>query len=117
MKGLFGAFCSFGGGNPEAMDSAHFLKVCKECDLIDKKFPLQAVDAVFAKAKEQSSRTLAYGDFLLALEAISEEKGTSYSAITSQVLNSDGPASSGTVADAVKFHDDKSLYTGMHKGK
>ncbi len=31
-----------------------------------------------------------------------------------KVLKAGGPAFTGTKADKVKFHDDKSLYTGVH---
>lgn len=31
------------------------------------------------------------------------------------ILKAEGPSSSGTVAQANKFHDDKSLYTGVYK--
>ena len=32
--------------------------------------------------------------------------------LTAKITNAGGPASSGTKAEANKFHDDKSLYTG-----
>ena len=34
--------------------------------------------------------------------------------VMAQVVAAGGPKSSGTVADSVKFHDDKSLYTGVY---
>jgi hypothetical protein len=45
------------------------------------------------------------------LECIAESKGVSVGDVEGLVTAAKGPASSGTVAEAVKFHDDKALYT------
>jgi hypothetical protein len=49
--------------------------------------------------------------FQTALECIAESKGVSVGDVEGLVTAAKGPASSGTVAEAVKFHDDKALYT------
>lgn len=43
-----------------------------------------------------------------------EKKGTTLDDVTSHVLSVGGPVHAGTKADQVKFHDDKSLYTGVY---
>jgi len=43
-----------------------------------------------------------------------EKKGVDAGALTSAILEHGGPKFSGTKADNVKFHDDKSLYTGVY---
>jgi hypothetical protein len=58
----------------------------------------------------KGERKLSYDDFLWAVDLIAESKGLEFDEIAAQILQR-GPASSGTVADAVKFHDDKSMYT------
>lgn len=42
-----------------------------------------------------------------------EKKKISVEDLTAKIVNGGGPASSGTKAEANKFHDDKSLYTGI----
>ena len=39
---------------------------------------------------------------------------SSYETLANKVVEAGGPVNSGTVADAVKFHDDKSLWTGAY---
>jgi hypothetical protein len=45
---------------------------------------------------------------------LADKKGASVEDLTNTVLSHGGPAFAGTKADAVKFHDDKNLYTGVH---
>lgn len=49
--------------------------------------------------------------FQAALAAIAESKGCAAADVEAKVVAAKGPSSSGTVAEAVKFHDDKALYT------
>jgi len=52
-------------------------------------------------------------EYHAALKLVAEKKGIEYDALVAKLLGAGGPASSGTQADNVKFHDDKSLYTGL----
>ena len=45
---------------------------------------------------------------------IAEKKGISPDEVSAAILNAGGPSFAGTQADHVKFHDDKSLYTGVY---
>lgn len=45
---------------------------------------------------------------------MADKKGISIAEITEKVNGAGGPTFAGTKADAVKFHDDKSLYTGVY---
>lgn len=51
-------------------------------------------------------------EYQAALKLVAEKKGIEFDALVSKILAAGGPGSSGTKADNVKFHDDKSLYTG-----
>lgn len=51
-------------------------------------------------------------EYQAALKLVADKKGIEYDALVSKILAAGGPGSSGTKADNVKFHDDKSLYTG-----
>jgi len=43
-----------------------------------------------------------------------EKKGVDVGALTSAIIEHGGPKFTGTKAEANKFHDDKSLYTGVY---
>jgi len=43
-----------------------------------------------------------------------EKKGVGVDAVHESVMSHGGPSFAGTKADNVKFHDDKSLYTGVY---
>ncbi len=45
---------------------------------------------------------------------IAQKKGETKEDLEQLITQHGGPAFSGTKADKVKFHDDKSLYTGVH---
>lgn len=96
------------------MDGKTFTKFAKDTKLVDKKLTVTDVDLIFAKAKAKTERRITYVEFQNALGLIADKKGTTADAIKEQVLSSGGPTFSGTKADNVKFHDDKSLYTGVY---
>ena len=96
------------------MEGKTFSKMMKDCGLYDKKFTATSADITFSKAKPKGERRISLKDFCFALDLVAEEKGMSYDDLVSAIASSEGPASSGTKADAVKFHDDKSMYTGAH---
>ena len=96
------------------MESKQFSKLCKECKLLDKKFGNNDIDIVFAKVKSGKDKTITFAQFQNALEEIAKRKGSTKEAIETAVKNHGGATYSGTKADYVKFHDDKSTYTGVY---
>jgi hypothetical protein len=96
------------------MESKQFSKLCKECKLLDKKFGNNDIDIVFAKVKSGKVKTITFAQFQNALEEIAKRKGSTKEAIETAVKNHGGATYSGTKADYVKFHDDKSTYTGVY---
>ncbi len=48
------------------------------------------------------------------MELIAEKKGVTAADVQNAILSVGGPQFAGTKADNVKFHDDKSLYTGVY---
>ena len=95
------------------MDSQVYSKFCVDTKLYTYS-NVKDADLVFFKAKKRGERRLTYEDFRLCLLGIAEDKGMSYSELVSQVLKTDGPNLRATKAEAVRFHDDKSLYTGAY---
>ena len=72
------------------------------------------IDLIFAKVKAKTERRITFDQFGTALEHIATKKGVDKAAIEEKVASSKGPILAGTQADAVRFHDDKSSYTGVY---
>ncbi|CAN0603329.1 unnamed protein product, partial [Ectocarpus sp. 12 AP-2014] len=49
-----------------------------------------------------------------AIASLAAKLGADESAVMSKIASVTGVSSSGTVAEASRFHDDKSTYTGSH---
>lgn len=96
------------------MEGKAFAKVAKDCGLLDKKLTGTDVDLIFAKVKDKSERRITYAQFMNGLGLFAEKKGVAKDAVVSKVSASKGPKLAGTKAEANKFHDDKSLYTGVY---
>jgi p25-alpha len=109
IEGVFKAFC---GGNE--MDGKTFAKVAKDCGLLDKKLTTIDVDLVFAKIKDKTARKITVAQFKAGLAQFAAKKGISEADCHALVLKAGGPHYEGTKADFVKFHDDKSTYTGVY---
>ena len=96
------------------MDGKTFAKFTKDTKLLDKKLTSTDVDIIFAKVKAKTERKINYSQFENGLKFLAEKKGVGFDDLADKVLSTGGPTYAGTKADKVKFHDDKSLYTGMY---
>lgn len=115
FQAAFEAFASFGTGPQNEMDNSHFSKMLKECKIVDAKYTATDVDLLFSRIKSKGARKITFQQMRdLAVPDIAARKKVSPESIIAQI-SAASPASSGTVADAVKFHDDKSQYTGVYK--
>lgn len=130
-KIVFNMFCSSTNGE---MDSKTFIKLCKDTKLISKTFTAGDADLVFQKAKVRASGPATTGSYssgvihgkrvnyevfrAIAVPCIAEKKGVSTDDVVFAIAKSEGPSlNNATSADAVRFHDDKSTFTGQHKDK
>lgn len=116
LQASFEAFASFGTAPTKEMDNSHFAKMLKETKIIDgKQFTTTDADLLFNKAKAKGERKLSFAAFRDGcLAEIAAKRKTTPEAIA-EIISASSPQSSGTKADAVKFHDDKSQYTGVYK--
>ena len=96
------------------MEGKQFAKFAKDIGLLDKKLTATDVDLVFAQIKEKAARKITYDEFEKGLDLLAVRKGITGKEIRTLASQSKGPILVGTKADAVKFHDDKSLYTGVY---
>ena len=110
LKAVFADYC----GGQKTMEGKSFAKLAKDTKLVDKKLTNTDVDLIFAKVKDKSERRITFAQFSNGLAEIAKKKGVDVSVINAKVGESKGPILAGTKADAVKFHDDKSLYTGVY---
>jgi len=106
-------FRAFTNGSPD-MDGRQFAKLAKDCKLIDKKLTATDVDLIFAKIKDKAARKINFAQFDNGLDHFAHKKGMTKNDIIGQIESTGGPTFQGTKADYVKFHDDKSTYTGVY---
>ena len=112
-KSLKDVFKSFTGGKPE-MESKVYAKLYKETGIIDKKFTVNDADINFSKVKSGKVKTITVDQFEKTLELAAAKKGTTKDALVQKIVSHGGATYAGTKADYVKFHDDKSTYTGVY---
>jgi class 3 adenylate cyclase len=102
------------------LDSARFQKICKDCGLLDKKFKQADTDIVFTQVKRASAEAsvgvfkLNLAGFQEALRLVAKKKGCAESDVFRAVAETSGPNRICTKTKAVRFHDDRKLYTGTH---
>lgn len=109
---LQSVFQTFAQG--KEMDGKTFAKLTKDCGLLDKKLTTTDVDLTFAKIKDKAARKITYDQFKNGVAQMAVKKGISEQALTDMIVHAGGPKFAGTKADYVKFHDDKSTYTGVY---
>jgi len=100
------------------MDGRAFAKLCRDCGLQSKLGHGAAdVDLVFSRAARKPQKRLGLPEFRDALEDIAERLQTSPDYVYNKVAQNavGGPVLLGTLAEFVRFHDDKETYTGVHK--
>lgn len=108
---VFQVFC----GSRADMDGKTFAKLCKDCNFMDKCFSSVDADLLFARMSLGSHRRIDLNQFMAALDEIAKRKDVPVSHIHSAVSSSAGPVLNGTTkASLVRFHDDKSTWTGTH---
>ncbi|KAG8461911.1 hypothetical protein KFE25_013930 [Diacronema lutheri] len=108
------------------MTSRNFVKLAKDCGLIDRTITLTVLDIAFTKAKinavgqafDAASKKVNYAQFLLALEICAKEKGCDVHELYAKVAAHahDAPVVNATIAEPNKFYDDKSTYTAALRG-
>jgi len=107
----FQAFC----GSHCDLDGKSFAKLCKDTGLVDARFTATSADLVFAKVCRKGTRRLDFSDFQEALQLVAEKKSAELSEVLTKVASAKGPRLHKTTkVHAVRFHDDKSTYTGTH---
>eukprot|EP00929_Paragymnodinium_shiwhaense_P015733 TRINITY_DN123833_c0_g1_i1.p1 TRINITY_DN123833_c0_g1~~TRINITY_DN123833_c0_g1_i1.p1 ORF type:complete len:321 (+),score=71.08 TRINITY_DN123833_c0_g1_i1:63-1025(+) len=111
-KQLHHVFVSFAGG--DEMDNRSFVKCLKDSDIIDKTVTSTDADLIFARYRPKGARKIDFDGFQACITALASKKKMTEEEFIAKLCASSGPILNGTQAEAVKFHDDRSLYTGVH---
>ncbi|GIL81626.1 hypothetical protein Vretifemale_10646, partial [Volvox reticuliferus] len=117
LKQAFIAFASYGKGQEirQDMDNKNFSKCIKDSKIMDAKcITSTEVDITFMKVKAKTDRTINFAQFCAALDHFAQKKGVSRAELEQKIAAA-SPTSNATQAQAVKYHDDKKLYTGVYK--
>lgn len=113
MEETFRAFCAASRG----LEGRNFAKLCRDCQLFDKRFSVTDADLIFAKVVAGGGqRRMDFHQFELALRAAAEKKGVEASSVLQAVSQMrGGPSVQGTKAEAVRLHDEfkSTLTTGL----
>ena len=96
------------------MEGKQFAKLSKDSKMLTKTFTSTDIDLIFAKVKDKTARRITYLQFQQAIELCAAKCNQSTEDMIEKLLKSGGPVFQGTKAEAVKYHDDKSLYTGVY---
>lgn len=96
------------------MDGKTFAKAAKDCKILDKNLTATDIDLIFAKVKDKAARKINFAQFKKGIEQCATKKKKTYDELAAAMCSVGGPIFSGTKAEAVKYHDDKSLYTGVY---
>lgn len=115
LQAAFEAFASYGGAPAKDMDNSHFNKMMKEAGIIDKSFTTTDSDLLFNKVKPKGERRLSYAAFHDGvIPEIAAKKKITAEAVAEKFCSA-SPQTRATHAEATRFHDDKSAYTGVYK--
>mmetsp|Transcript_31624 Transcript_31624/g.55600 ORF Transcript_31624/g.55600 Transcript_31624/m.55600 type:complete len:162 (-) Transcript_31624:403-888(-) len=120
LKDIFLGFCKFGDPkNKGTMTGAKFFKFAKDCKLVDKQLTRTSIDLFFSRIKPKGQRTINFKVFKSSLRALANLKfgssdQASYDRLLGMIKANGQASSSGTRAQKNRFHDDKSLYTGVY---
>ena len=96
------------------MEGKAFAKLCKDCQVVSKTCTATEIDLIFAKVKAKGSRKISFAEFEAAVDLCARKRGQTKEELTEKILTRGGPVYSATKTEKVKFHDDKSLYTGVY---
>jgi hypothetical protein len=118
---VFLSFAMFGKGQIGSdikprdvrMDGKAFAKVIKEASLMGKALDPTRVDLCFTKCTDKVTKRMNFKQFNAALAACAHARSMDVDTFISAVAATE-PHVSGTVTCHVKWHDDRSTYTGVY---
>eukprot|EP00892_Ulva_mutabilis_P010007 jgi/Ulvmu1/7379/UM036_0039.1 len=121
LEQIFASFAVFGKGSRGAnvapedirMDSKAFAKLMKDAGVMYGKLNLTRVDLCFTKCCDKVGKRMSFEQFLNGLAECAAARGDDLLLFKETVANCQ-PMVHATVARPVKWHDDRSMYTGVY---
>jgi len=96
------------------LNGREFVQLCDDCGLYNSKFVSADADVTFNKVKNRGERTIDFQQFKDACIAIASKRGSTVADVQRKVEAGKPRMKGVTEAEHVRFHDDKSTYTGAH---
>jgi hypothetical protein len=111
---VFEMYCASKDKANLEMDGTHFAKICADCKLFDTKFSKTDADILYTKILWKGERRIGFPQFVELLKAVAGKKDVAQYFVHQSILlkGGHGPEMHATKADVVRFHDDKTTYTG-----
>lgn len=111
IKATFAKFAK----KPGQMTGKDFFKFAKDTKILKKNVVTSVdCDIIFSKVKTRGKRTITVKQFVSGCKELAKKRGEDYGEMMTRVVAAGGPKFKGTKADYVKFHDDKTTYTGVY---
>eukprot|EP00927_Polykrikos_kofoidii_P068103 TRINITY_DN6349_c0_g1_i2.p1 TRINITY_DN6349_c0_g1~~TRINITY_DN6349_c0_g1_i2.p1 ORF type:complete len:412 (-),score=69.62 TRINITY_DN6349_c0_g1_i2:32-1192(-) len=101
--GMETCFYNFCGSGHTDMDGKSFLKMVKDCRLVDKKLTVQDIDLIFAKVVPKGQRRINYTQFEAAVKLVAEKRCDDLDEIRETILDSERPVVRGTKTEPPKL--------------
>lgn len=97
------------------LNSKNFVKLCKQAGLLKRGGATPTdCDLIFTQEKERNKKTLTFSQFQGALAKIAQKAGLTFDEAAEKIAENYQPVLTATKTDQVRFHDDKSTFTGTH---
>jgi hypothetical protein len=119
---LYNEYCAFGKGHRVktkalALDGRTFVKFLRDSKLLTKNCTRTDADLIFTKVKPRGAHTMTFQGFITCLNEVAKRKNVRFEKLVDHIISTvQGPKLNHvSQAEHVRFHDDKSQYTGVYK--
>jgi hypothetical protein len=113
---VFYSFCAFGkrrGGGATHLEGNQFVKMMKDCRILNKAFNSNAADILFSKLSGKE-RVIGLGQWMDALRLVGEEANKDEDWVKRKLVCNGVPKSTGTKPESSRFHDDAKAREHIH---
>lgn len=100
-------------GGEDGIDSREFVKICQDSGLLDRKMNRNDADLIFTKVKRKGARKIDLDQLKDAVRLVAQKRAVQVQAVQAKIMEAEMTLRA-TQADNVRFHDDRSTYTGAH---
>ena len=106
-------FLNYSGSTHE-INERTFSKIFQEAHVLDNELTKTDLPIIFGAVKSANNVKIGYAQFKAGVELAAKKKKISVSALEHILSKSHGPKARGTTPEQVRFHDDKTQFTGVY---